>query len=136
MYVHIRWDVREALPKDIKFESYIGHIVINLSNTTLDHSQIKALEKRLTFCHTPGPPDKSQIWLDFKEFHRRSELVEFFYRDNKDQNDPLHNPSILDFMNKNAENDPEIEDLESLKNKELQKTHQTGLYISFRDPAN
>ena len=68
------------LPKDTKFESYIGHTVINLSNTTLDESQVKALEKGLTFCPTSGPPDKSQIWLDFKEFHRRLELVEFFNR--------------------------------------------------------
>ena len=65
------------LPKDTKVDSYIGHTVINLSNTPLDHNQIKALEKGLTFCPTPGPPDKSQIWLDFKEFHRRLELLEF-----------------------------------------------------------
>ena len=46
------------LPKNTRFESYIGHTVINLSNTDLTEHQIKALEKGLTFCPTPGPPDK------------------------------------------------------------------------------
>ena len=33
------------LPKNTNFESYIGHTVINLSNTTLEENQIRALEK-------------------------------------------------------------------------------------------
>ena len=57
------------LPPNTKFESYIGHTVINVSNIDITEPQVKALEKGLTFCPTPGPPDKSQIWLDFKEFH-------------------------------------------------------------------
>ena len=40
--------------------------------------QIRALEKGLPFCPTPGATDKSQIWEYFKEFHRRLELVQFF----------------------------------------------------------
>ena len=66
------------LPKNTRFESYIGHTVINISDCNLEQTQIRALEKGLTFCPTPGPPDKSQIWLDFKEFHRRLKLMEFF----------------------------------------------------------
>ena len=54
------------LPKDTKFESYIGHNVINLSNVQLSTYQLSALEKGLTFCPSPGAPDKSQIWEDFK----------------------------------------------------------------------
>ena len=71
------------LPKDTKFESYIRHNVINLSSINLNKEQVRALAKGLTFCLTPGPPDKSQIWLDFmyKEFHRRLELMEYFNRD-------------------------------------------------------
>ena len=42
------------LPKNTKFESYIGHNVINFSNTTLEKNQIRALEKGLAFCPTPG----------------------------------------------------------------------------------
>ena len=41
-------------PRDTKFESYIGHTVINLSNTPLETPQIRALEKGLTFCPTTG----------------------------------------------------------------------------------
>ena len=90
------------LPKNTKFESNIGHNVINHSNTTLEENQVRALEKGLTFCPTPGPPDKSQIWLDFKEFHRRLELMEFFSRDSNDKTDTNINQSIIDFMNLNA----------------------------------
>ena len=110
------------LPKNTKFESYIGHTVINISNITLDQYQIRALEKGLTFCPSPGLPDKSQIWLDFKEFHRRLELMEFFSRDDIDQkNDDTNiNLSIIDFMNQNAQSDdPSTPDEESL-NKEIQ----------------
>ena len=59
------------LPPGTKFKSYIGHTVFNISNIDITEPQVKALEKGLTFCPTPGPPDKAQIWLDFKEFHRR-----------------------------------------------------------------
>ena len=90
------------LPKNTKFESYIGHTVINISNTTLDEQQVKALGKGLTFCPTPGLPDKSQIWLDFKEFHRRPELMEFFSMDKDNESTTEINQSIIDFMNDNA----------------------------------
>ena len=112
----------DTLPQNTKFESYIGHTVINISNITLDQYQIRALEKGLTFCPTPGPPDKSRIWLDFKEFHRRLELMEFFSRDDIDQkkDDTNINQSIIDFMNQNAQSDdPSTPDEESL-NKEIQ----------------
>ena len=92
------------LPKDSKFESYIGHNVINLSNVQLSTYQPSALEKGLTFCPSPGAPDKSQIWEDFKEFHRRLELMQFFCP--KDKNHELNiSKSIIDFMNENAETD-------------------------------
>ena len=108
------------LPKDTRFESYIGHTVINLSNTELTEPQLKALEKGLTFCPTPGAPDKSQIWLDFKEFHRRLELMEFFGRENKD-NDLNTSRSIIDFMNQNTSDTKEQPDIEDTLNKEIQK---------------
>ena len=57
------------LPKGKSMDSHIGHTVINLSDTTLTKAQISALEKGLAFCPTPGPPNKSQIWTDFKEFY-------------------------------------------------------------------
>ena len=66
------------LPTGTKFDSYIGQNVINLSKVALTEHQVTALEKGLTFCPTPGAPDKSQIWDDFKEFHRRLELMQFF----------------------------------------------------------
>ena len=62
-------------------DNYIGHTVINLSDVTLTPEQTKALEKGLTFCPTPGAPDKSQIWTDFKEFHRRLCLKYHFHKD-------------------------------------------------------
>ena len=84
----LRFEAKSAqpgiLPKDSQYDSYIGHTVINISNTTLTEHQIKALEKGLTFCPTPGKTDKSQIWLDFKESHRRLELMEFFHKDKPD----------------------------------------------------
>ena len=109
------------LPKNTKFESYIGHTVINISNVNLDQDQISALEKGLTFCPTPGLPDKSQIWLDFKEFHRRLELMEFFSRDQTDSTQPQVSQSIIDFMNQNAREDQSDSDNESTLNKELQQ---------------
>ena len=71
------------LPKGKTMDSYIGHTVINLSDTTLTEAQVSALEKGLTFCPTPGPPNKSLIWTDFKEFHRRLCLKFHFYNDNQ-----------------------------------------------------
>ena len=89
------------LPPGTKFDSYIGHTVINISNTPLSQVQISAFEKGLTFCPTPGPQDKSQTWLDFKEFHRRLELTYHFH--NTDTNENLNiDHSIVDFMNQNA----------------------------------
>ena len=66
------------LPPDTTFESQIGHNVINISNYELNEHQDTALEKGLTFCLTPKGADKSEIWNDFKEFHRRLELTQFF----------------------------------------------------------
>ena len=89
------------LPTHTKFESYIGENVINLSNAQLSEHQVRALEKGLTFCPTPGNPDKSRIWDDFKEFHRRLELMQFF--SNTKHNSELDMPqSIIDFMNENT----------------------------------
>ena len=108
------------LPKNTRFESYIGHTVINISNTVLDEEQVKALEKGLTFCPTPGPPDKSQIWLDFKEFRRRLELMEFFSRDKEYENPTGISQSIIDFMNNNANEKPTTDKTEEELNTELQ----------------
>ena len=63
-------------------DNYIGHTVVNLSDMTLTTEQTKALEKGLTVCPTPGPPNKSQIWTDFKEFHRRLCLKYHFHKVN------------------------------------------------------
>ena len=109
------------LPKNTRFESYIMHTVINISNTALDERQVKALEKGLTFCPTPGPPDKSQIWLDFKEFHRRLELMEFFSRDKEYENPTGISQSIIDFMNNNANEKPTTDKTEEELNTELQQ---------------
>ena len=109
------------LPKNTRFESYIGHTVINISDCNLEQTQIRALEKGLTFCPTPGPPDISQIWLDFKEFHRRLELMEFFSRESNDQTDHTLNQSIIDFMNNNATEIDQNLDKEDELNKEIQQ---------------
>ena len=45
-----------------KMENYIGHTVVNLSDTTLTSDQISALQKGLTFCPTPGVSNKSAIF--------------------------------------------------------------------------
>ena len=87
-----------------KFDSYIGQNVINLSKVTLTEHQVTALEKGLTFCPTPGAPDKSQIWDDFKEFHRRLELMQFF-NPTDDTTESNINQSAIDFMNENARED-------------------------------
>ena len=71
------------LPKGITMDSYIGYTVINLSDTTLTKAQVSALEKGLTFCPTPDPPNKSLIWTDFNEFHRRLCLKFHFYNDSQ-----------------------------------------------------
>ena len=59
------------------------------------------LEKGLTFCPTPKGPDKSEVWNDFKEFHRRLELAQFFAP--SEEHEDLHiSQSIIGFMNDNA----------------------------------
>ena len=90
-------------------------------NTPLDHHQIKALEKGLTFCPTPGSPDKSQIWLDFKEFHRRLKLVEFFNRDKTVSRDPLDDQSLINFLNENVQETNDDSDTETAINREIPK---------------
>ena len=90
------------LPPNTKFESYIGHNVINISNYELNEHQLKVLEKG----PTPPRPDKSEIWNDFKEFHRRLELAELFKPTNE-KIDLEITQSIIDFMNKNAEDQHE-----------------------------
>ena len=92
------------LPTGTKFDSYIGQNVINLSKVILTEHQVTALEKGLTFCPTPGAPDKSQIWDDFKEFHRRLELMQFF-NPTDDTTESNINQSVIDFMNENAKED-------------------------------
>ena len=83
-------------------DSHIGHTVINLSDITLTESQVQALQKGLTFCPTPGPPNKAKIWTDFKEFHRRLCLKFHFYNDNQ-QFDHLSENEI-DLINFMADN--------------------------------
>ena len=90
------------LPPNTEFESHIGDNVINISNTELNEHQLRALEKGLTFCPTPKGPDKSEIWNDFKEFHRRLELAQFFQPTNE-KIDLEISQSIIDFMNQNTD---------------------------------
>ena len=89
------------LPPGTKFESYIGHNVINISKVNLSVHQTKALDKGLTFCPTPKGADKSEIWNDFKEVHRRLELAQFFKPTNEVTDNQL-TQSIIDFKNENA----------------------------------
>ena len=85
-------------------DSLIGHTVINLSDITLTEAQVSALEKGLTFCPTPGPPNKAKIWMDFKEFHRRLCLKFHFYNDNQ-MFDLLteHEIDLINFMAENLD---------------------------------
>ena len=65
-----------------------------------------ALKKGLTFCPTPKGPGKSEIWNDFKEFHRRLELVQFFRPNVQSEDNNLGiSQNIIDFMNANQEQD-------------------------------
>ena len=83
-------------------DSLPGHTVINLSDLNLSESQVSALEIGLTFCPTPGPPNKAKIWMDFKEFHRSLCLKLHFYNDNQ-MFDHLSDQEI-DLINLMAEN--------------------------------
>jgi hypothetical protein len=65
-----------------KFKNLIGKTVINLSDFPISKNQELVLEKGLTFCPSPGRPDYSEIWLDFKEFHRKLELKKFTPKSN------------------------------------------------------
>ena len=53
------------LPPGTKFESYIGHNVINISKVNLSVHQTKALQKGLTFCPTPKGAGKSENFFFF-----------------------------------------------------------------------
>ena len=102
-------------------DSHIGHTVINLSDITLTESQVQALQKGLTFCPTPGPPNKAKIWTDFKEFHRRLCLKFHFYNDNQ-QFDHLSENEIdlINFMADNMEE--ETNPYHSIHNKFVNKS--------------
>ena len=98
------------LPPNTELESYIGYSVINISKVELNEHQVTALEKGLTFCPTPRGPEKSEIWNDFKEFHRRLELVQFFTPTKQPEDNNLEiSQNIIDFMNANT-NQEEVED--------------------------
>ena len=71
------------LPPGKSMASLIGHTVINISDQHLTKPQIEAFQTDLTFCPTPGLSDKSMIWNDFKEFHRRLIIKHHFYNDNQ-----------------------------------------------------
>ena len=92
------------LPLTKSMASYIGHAVINLSDIELTADQTSALQKGLTFCPTPGPPNKAQIWNDFKDFHRRLCLKAHFHKDNGHL-DHLSNEEqqLVEFMALNLE---------------------------------
>ena len=109
------------LPPGNKFESYIGHTVINIFNIDLTEPQVKALEKGLTFCPTPGPPDKAQIWLDIKEFHRRLELTHHFSNDTSSIPDCGIDQSIINFMNHNANDSDESDTSDSSTEDNIKK---------------
>ena len=80
------------------FQGLIGQTVINLSDRELTKAEFSILGKGLTFCPTPLRPDYSEIWSDFKEFHRRLELKKFF--EGLEDNDP--SPIDLKFKNKST----------------------------------
>ena len=118
------------LPPNTNFESQIGHTVINISSTSLTRHQVTALEKGLTFCPTPGRTDKSQIWLDFKQFHRRLELTQYFYTNQPPANDTDIDQEVIDFMDMNAGNP-----IEDSKNKTInQKFNPKSTWRPF--PSN
>ena len=63
------------LPKNTKFESYVGHNVINLSNTTLEENQmmnkmkllIRKSSQNLNLNQTGDPPHQIEHWTSFKD---------------------------------------------------------------------
>ena len=59
-------------------ESKLGYSVVNLSNTPLSVAQIQALEKGITFCPSPGPPEITKCWDDLHEFFRRLRITRYF----------------------------------------------------------
>ena len=112
----------------------MGHTVINLSDISLTESQVLALEKGLTFCPTPGPPNNAKIWTDFKEFHRRLCLKFHFYNDNQ-QFDHLSDQEIelINFMAENLEEEtsPYQKNIESLLIKALGNLIQYTNLLKF-----
>ena len=100
----------------------MSHTVINLSDISLTESQVLTLEKGLTFCSTPGPPNKAKIWTDFKEFHRRLCLKFHFYNDNQ-QFDHLSDHGIELIKNFMAENlDEETSPYQKIHSKFVNKS--------------
>ena len=111
----------EILPKGKSMESLVGHTVIILSDITLTQAQISAVEKGLTFCSTPGHPNKFQIWMDFKEFHRRLCLKFHFYNDNRKVNYLCDKEvELINFMADNLEE--ETDPYKQIHNKFVDKS--------------
>ena len=71
--------------------SLLGYSVVNLSDTPLSVAQIQALEKGITFCPTPGPPQITNLWGDLNEFFRRLRITRYF-ADIDDDVSPSYTP--------------------------------------------
>ena len=118
------------LPPGKSMRNLIGHTVINISDTHLTQPQTEALQKGLPFCPSPGPPDKSSIWTDFKDFHRRLVLKHHFYNDNKllDNNDQ----ELIKFLAQNLDDNenPFKETHAPFKNKSTWKPTNTHISLN------
>ena len=76
--------------------NYLGVKVINLSNVSLTDSQLRVLEKGITFVPTPDKIDLGEIHYDVSRFLRRIKLKVHFY-DDREANSQVENQN--DFFN-------------------------------------
>ena len=123
------------LPPGKSLRNLIGHTVINISDSHLTQPQTETLQKGLTFCPTPGPPDKSLIWTDFKDFHRRfqEDLKHYFYNDNK----LLYNndQELINFLAQNLDDNenPFKQTHGPFRNKSTWKPANTHISLNIRE---
>jgi hypothetical protein len=61
-----------------KLKNLIGKTIIKLSDHKISPEEENIVQLGLTFCPSPGSPDYSEIWTDFKEFYRRLEVKKDF----------------------------------------------------------
>ena len=75
------------------------NLVVNLSSNPLTSYQRSVLAMGMSYCTTPGEPDKGELREDLNRFHRDLRRKAFGGNKNKNQSIPTESNSSDDALN-------------------------------------